>query len=149
MKELKGSILNATPSLDGTYFEGALIFLTEHNTKGAAGFVINKLFPRKLNELQEFNDAASIDIYEGGPVDNEHLYFIHKIPSLGGEWVKGDLYFGGDFQKAAKLLTVGQLSSNEVKLFLGYCGWDASELEAEIEEGSWELSPDALSSVLL
>jgi putative transcriptional regulator len=145
MPELKGSILKATSSLDGTYFEGASIFITEHNAKGAAGFVLNKFFPRKLNELVEFSHAAAIDIYEGGPVDNEHLYFIHKDPSLGGEQVKDGIYFGGDFQKAVKLLTEGQLASNEVKIFLGYCGWNSGELEAEIEEDSWELQDDLYS----
>jgi putative transcriptional regulator len=31
------------------------------------------------------------------------------------------------------------LSADEVKIFVGYCGWDAGELESEIEEGSWEV----------
>ena len=28
----------------------------------------------------------------------------------------------------------------EIQLFIGYCGWDLGELEAEVEEGSWLFS---------
>lgn len=147
MQNLKGCILKATTPLKGTCFEGSLIFITEHNNKGATGFVTNKLFSRKLNELKEFNNAAAIDIYEGGPVDNEHLYFLHTQSSFGGESVKDNIFFGGDFQKAISMLSEGKLSAQQVKIFIGYCGWNANELEAEIEEGSWEISAATLSLV--
>jgi putative transcriptional regulator len=31
-------------------------------------------------------------------------------------------------------------NKQEIQLFIGYCGWDAGELKAEVEEGSWTLS---------
>jgi putative transcriptional regulator len=31
-------------------------------------------------------------------------------------------------------------NQQEIQLFIGYCGWDVGELEAELEEGSWTLS---------
>ncbi len=33
-----------------------------------------------------------------------------------------------------------QLTGNDIKVFIGYCGWDKNELEAEITEGSWEIA---------
>lgn len=142
MQNVKGKIIKATPALND-YFKDAVIFITEHNEKGAAGFVINRLFHRKLNELQEFSFASAIDIYEGGPVDNEHLYFLHTT-SLGGEPITDNIYLGGNFNEAVKQLTNGTLSSSEIKIFIGYCGWDAGELEAEIEEGSWNVKSGSL-----
>jgi putative transcriptional regulator len=44
-------------------------------------------------------------------------------------------------------LSNGQLSSSQGKIFIGYCGWDTGELQAEIEEGSWEISDFPLSEV--
>ena len=49
-----GDILISSPYLEDANFEKAVIVLAEHNEKGALGFVINKLFPRALNELVEF-----------------------------------------------------------------------------------------------
>jgi len=140
MNDLAGNILIATTALKDTYFEDAHLFITEHNDNGAAGFVFNKLFKRKLNELEEFSSVAAIDIYEGGPMDNEHLYFLHKNVSPGGEHIKDGIYFGGNIHRAASLLSQGKLSLDEIKIFIGYCGWNKGELEAEIAEGSWMVS---------
>ena len=32
------------------------------------------------------------------------------------------------------------INVKKVRLFIGYCGWNAGELEAEIEEGSWQVT---------
>jgi putative transcriptional regulator len=136
-----GTILKSTDVLDDTYFERALLFITETNGDGATGFVVNKLFSRKLNELAEFSHGISFPIYEGGPVADDQLFFIHNRPDLieGGISVRNRLYFGGNFEQAVSLINKRILSSDNVKVFIGYCGWDTNQLEAEIEEGSWTL----------
>lgn len=139
MNNLKGTYLEATASLNGTYFENARILIIDENKDGSTGFITNRLFPRKLNELQEFSTLASIDIYEGGPVDTEHLFFIHRAPDRieGGVPVTDKLFFGGNFSTAIQLLNDGQLSANDVTIFIGYCGWNAGELQAELDAGDW------------
>jgi putative transcriptional regulator len=145
MENLQGKTIEATSLLDGSLFEKAIILITEHNAKGASGFVVNKHFSRKLNELEEFNHAAAIDIFEGGPVDKEHIYFLHnKADILQGTEVNPGIFFGGDFHKAVKLLSDGKLSAEDVKVFIGYCGWGTGELESEIEEGSWKINVGSL-----
>ncbi len=141
MQYLKGEFIISTPMLDGTFFERSVLFITEHDHNGASGFVINQLFPRKLNELVEFKHAAAIDIYTGGPVANEQLFFLHSSPGNipGGINITANIYQAGDFKKAIALLSNGQISSTKMKIFIGYCGWNSNELEAEIEEGSWKL----------
>jgi len=80
-------------------------------------------------------------LYEGGPVDTEHLFFIHCRPDIiqGGTLVNNKIYVGGDFEQAVKQLNNKQLTLKDIKLFIGYCGWDVNELEAEIAEGSWKV----------
>lgn len=138
-----GTILKSTALLDGTIFENATVLITEHNENGATGFVINKRFDRKLNELEEFRHGVSFPLYDGGPVDREHLFFIHQRPDLikDGVHVHKDTYFGGDFKTAVKLINEHTLTEKDIKIFIGYCGWDANELEAEIAEGSWSMAP--------
>ncbi len=127
--------------MDDPNFDSSVILIAEHNANGALGFVINKAFERSLNELIEFSGSPAFSLYEGGPVDQEHLYFVHRRSDLvpGGEFITDIIYLGGDFQKTIEQINNGSLTSNDIKIFIGYCGWDTGELEAEIAEGSWEV----------
>ena len=138
----RGNIIKSTGLLNGTEFEKVAIVITEYNEKGAIGYVFNQLFPRNFNELEEFKHSAPVALYKGGPVQTDKLYFMHRRPDLiaDGEQVAGSVYMGGDFKKAVQLLNNGQISTDDVRLFIGYCGWDANELETEISEGSWQLT---------
>lgn len=136
-----GTIIKSTDLLKDTIFEDTTILITEHNEKGAMGFVINKRFHRKLNELEGFKHSISFPLYDGGPVDHEHLFFIHQRPDLikDGTPVSNNIYVGGDFKTAVRLINNHTLTEKDIKIFIGYCGWDKNELEEEIAEGSWEV----------
>jgi putative transcriptional regulator len=136
-----GIFLKSTSLLNGSLFENAVIYITEYNEKGAMGFVVNQQFPRKLNELEEFKNRKPFPIHLGGPVDQEHLYFIHQRPDLieGGEPVTGTIFLGGNFKSAVQHINSHILTEKDIKVFIGYCGWDYHELDAEIAEGSWEV----------
>lgn len=142
-----GTFLHGISAPGDTDFDRAVVFITEYNAKGAMGFVINNRFPRALNELEAFKTAPAFPLYEGGPVAQEHLFFIHRRPELvpGGTQVAGNVYFGGDFSKAVEHINNGAVTEDDVKIFIGYCGWDPGQLEEEIAEGGWRqelLSPD-------
>ncbi len=77
-----GIFISSTPALDGSVFEKTVIFIAEYNDKGALGFVTNQPFPRGLNELVEFRHVRAFPLMQGGPVDPEHLYFVHRRPDL-------------------------------------------------------------------
>ena len=84
-----GSFIRSTSLLDDSFFEKAVILIAEYNKKGATGFVVNKPFTRRLNELEEFKDSIPFPLYDGGPVDREHLFFVHQRPDLiKGTWVE-------------------------------------------------------------
>jgi putative transcriptional regulator len=136
-----GKFLKSTPEMDDPNFEETIIFITEHNEKGTIGFVVNKLFPRSLNALVEFQHSIAFPLYAGGPVEEEHLFFVHCRPDLitGGTIIKDAIYLGGHFKEVITGLNNNTLTENDVKIFVGYCGWDFKQLAAEIEEGSWLL----------
>ena len=139
MKNFCGQFFISAPTLDDPNFLRSVIFIIAHDEDGAMGYVMNKRHGRAFNELTEFKHAKPLLLYNGGPVETDQLFFIHRradiIPS--GDLVAGDVYAGGDFKKAVELLNNGALTEKDIRLFIGYCGWDAGELEAEIEEGSW------------
>ncbi len=131
----------STSLLEDTFFEKAVLFITEYNENGAMGFVVNQEYPRKFNELEEFRYSPPFPLYDGGPVDREHLYFIHRCPELIEEGIQvvDNIYMGGDFKAAVMHMNNGTISEQDIRIFIGYCGWNAQELEGEIAEGSWEI----------
>ncbi len=146
-----GSIIASSASLEDPHFKKAVIFIAEHNEKGALGFIINKPFPRALNELVEFRDSVAFPLFEGGPVATESLYFLHCRPDMieGGIPVAGPVYMGGNFKQAVACINNNSIQPGEIKIFIGYCGWDNNGLEDEIQEGSWRLTETGIRIAFL
>lgn len=134
-----GSYIKSTSLLDGSYFENTIILIVENNNEGAVGFVVNRPFKKSLNELVEFRNSKPFPLLEGGPVDQEHIYAVHQRPDLikGTQAISTEMYYGGDIQDLLDAINLYRVSEKEIKLFIGYCGWDEGELEDELEEGSW------------
>ncbi|MFT3845848.1 MAG: YqgE/AlgH family protein [Lacibacter sp.] len=151
MQLQNGVFLKSTSLLNNTVFENCVVFIAEYNSKGALGFVINKQYGRLLNELEEFKQSAGFPLYEGGPVDHQHLYFVHMRPDVieEGTAVGNGLYLGGNFQQAVEAVNNGIITQSHLKIFVGYTGWDTGDLEAEIEEGSWLVLPEASKDVFM
>jgi putative transcriptional regulator len=143
MSELKAGIyIKSTAALIGSFFEYTTIFLFEHNEKGSTGFITNKLFGKSLHELIEFNHSKPFPLMDGGPVDREHLFVLHKRSDLidGGIQLTNGLYLGGNMEQVIEAINTSAANDQEIQLFIGYCGWDVGELQAEVEEGSWIFS---------
>lgn len=134
-----GTYIKSTESLKDTFFEDAIILVIRNNDDGATGFIINKPFGRSLNELEEFQNSKPFPLQVGGPVDTEHIYVLHSRPDLikDSEQLSNDLFIGGSIGQVIDAINTDKISQQDLKLFIGYCGWDAGELESEIEEGSW------------
>lgn len=137
-----GKILLSTPSLTDPNFDKVVILITEHNENGALGFVMNKLFPRLFNELVEFSNCKAFSLYDGGPVEKEKLFFLHRRSDLieGGIRIADNIYTGGNFKQAVQFINNNTITEDDIKLSIGYCGWDNGQLEEEIAEGSWIVS---------
>ena len=143
MRDLKAGIyINSTDELNGSFFEHATILIVQHNEEGSLGFLTNKSFGKSLHELIEFNHAKPYPLMDGGPVDREHLFVLHSRPDLikGGEQIHNGLYLGGNMDQVIEAINSGAANQEEIQVFIGYCGWDPGELEAELEEGSWTFS---------
>jgi putative transcriptional regulator len=140
MRNLKAGIsIKSTALLNGSFFEETSILIVEHDEAGTTGFVTNKPFGKSLNDLIEFNHAKPFPLMDGGPVDRAHLFVLHKRPDLieGGKQVTNGLYLGGNMEQVIDAINNGSATQEDIQLFIGYCGWDVGELEAELEEGSW------------
>lgn len=146
-----GTLLISAPSIKDAHFDKVVVFIAEYNFTGAMGFIINKLFPRKFNELVEFNHSKPFSLYEGGPVENDKLFFLHQRPDLieEGTSIINAINLGGDFKQTIVKIDEGILNETDIKLFIGYCGWDPGQLEEEILEGSWLICSTNTEAVFL
>ena len=143
MRDIKAGLsIKSTAALNDSFFEDTSILIVEHNETGSVGFVTNKPFGKSLNDLIEFNHAKAIPLMDGGPVDRDHLFVLHKRPDLidEGKQISDGLYFGGNMKQVIEAMNTGDANQEDIQLFIGYCGWDKGELEAELEEGSWTIS---------
>jgi len=76
INSLKNHFLIAMPSLTDPYFKQSVVYLCEHNEKGAMGFIIN--FPVKLTLQELLGNVESIThnpdppllnpVFLGGPL---------------------------------------------------------------------------------
>lgn len=135
----KGDLLIAEPSIIGDVsFNRSIVLLADHSTEGSIGFILNKPLEYNINDLiPDIN--AKFKVYNGGPVEQDNLYFIHKIPQLIPHSIEISLgiYWGGDFSKVAELIKSDTIKEDEIKFFLGYSGWNTNQLDNELEANSW------------
>lgn len=135
----KGNLLIAEPSLIGDLsFNRSVILLADHNESGSVGFIINKPLRYTIQDLiPEIN--ADFKIYNGGPVEQDNLYFIHNIPDLipNSIEISDGIYWGGEYESTKELINSGKINKNNIRFFLGYTGWEEDQLETEMQGSSW------------
>ena len=150
LKPYKGRLLIAEPSiLNDRSFNRSVVLLTEHNKSGSIGFILNKPMEYNVNDLvPEIN--CKFPVYNGGPVSNENLYFIHSIPHLIPNSVKiaQNIYWGGDFDSVSELLVSKKISNTDIRFFLGYSGWESNQLTEELDEESWKVMENSYPNIL-
>ncbi len=135
----KGMFLISKPLINDNIFHKTVVFLTDYNSDGAVGFIINKPLDLKLSELVDEITEHNTTIHNGGPVDSHRLYYILKSPHKidGSIHIVNDLYWGGNIDKVIDLIKTKVIDPKEIRFFLGYSGWDSDQLNHEINTDSW------------
>ena len=149
VKPHQGIILISEPSLRDFYFRQSVVLLAEHNEEGSFGIIINKPIETRLNEvLKEFTNL-DIPIYLGGPVKTDSIFFIHTKENVEKSLkIIDGLYWGGDIDTIREMMTMGMITENEIRFFIGYAGWNPNQLDREISEKSWVLSHTTVEEVI-
>ena len=135
----KGRIIISEPFLPGNYFSRSTVLLVDYSPKGAVGFILNKPVENQINELLTIHPGFAPEVFVGGPVGNDSLFYIHTLGDMipGSIRVKDELYWGGDFQELKSAIASGKAKHDQIKFFIGYSGWSAGQLDDEITENSW------------
>jgi putative transcriptional regulator len=141
---LSNQFLIAMPSLADPNFERSVTLICEHTAEGALGLILNKptnLQIREVFEQLKLDHADTLQpdqpVMHGGPVATSRGFVLH---GEGGEWEStlalGDglgLTTSRDIMEAI----AGGKGPAHSLFALGYAGWTAGQLEAEMAENAW------------
>mgnify|MGYP003627544701 CR=1 FL=1 len=141
-----GTILAASPEMLDPNFMHSVVQLCEHDEHGAFGLLLNRSSDMTVDQLVPDHPqlgGMGLTVQEGGPVGRDRLQFLHRIPSIvpGGIQVIETLHMGGELDELGAHLRKNGTSPHEVRMFLGYSGWGAGQLESEMEQGAWLAAP--------
>ncbi len=151
IKPEKGNLLIAEPALTGDVsFNRSVVLLAEHNEEGSVGFILNKPLDYDISDLVH-EIVVSFPVYNGGPVEQDNLYFIHKVPDLISNSVEiaDGIYWGGDFETTINLVNTQTIGENEIRFFLGYSGWASLQLDQELLSKSWIVAKNKYESDII
>jgi putative transcriptional regulator len=134
---LRGKLLVAAPSLFD-YFRRTVVLVIEHTPDGAMGVVLNRESETRVADavpqLAELADADEL-VRIGGPVAPQSVVALGEFEDIeeAGKAVTGQL---GTLDPDA-----GNDSLRRLRVYAGYAGWAAGQLEAELEQEAWVVAP--------
>jgi putative transcriptional regulator len=141
VETLQGQLLIASPSLLDPNFRRTVVLVTEHNDEGAAGLVLNRPSPASVSELVPQLEELVEDeepVWLGGPVQPNAVLVLGEFVDPGDAAVPlfGSLGFPAldDPEEVVPATT-------RRRVFAGYAGWGAGQLEGELERDDWILEP--------
>jgi putative transcriptional regulator len=149
---LTNHFLVAMPTLSDPVFSGSVIYLCEHNEKGALGVVINRatdldysnLFDRINIQLEVIPDSHPMrdrPVLFGGPVQSDRGFVLHAPLGQFSSSLKvtDDIGFTSS-RDILEALASGDAPERLI-LSIGYAGWGAGQLEQELRDNSWLTVP--------
>ncbi len=148
MSLLQSQFLVAANHLRDPNFYKSVVLVLEHNSQGAMGLVINRpsavTVETVLSEHLE-TGRCETPVYIGGPVETSALFILHNCLTLGqhDQEVAPGLFLAGSHESFETVVRDGIKPEKGVKfrVFCGYAGWGAKQLEAEISRGDWRALP--------
>lgn len=145
-----GQFLIAMPGVSDSNFARTVIFICAHSDAGAMGFIINRpqdlTFTDVLLHLDMIKDDEAIVmpqqsrdllVQTGGPVESGRGFVLHSDDYL----CDASIPVSDDICMTATLDIIRAISNGKgpkrATMLLGYAGWGAGQLEAEIASNGW------------
>jgi putative transcriptional regulator len=132
-ERLRGHLLIAAPSLFD-YFRRTVVLVIEHTDEGAMGVVLNRESETRVADaVPQLADLTAADdlVRIGGPVSPQSVVALGEFADLSeaGTQVVGQL---GTLDPDS-----GNQSLSRLRVYAGYAGWGAGQLDGELEQDAW------------
>lgn len=140
---LRGSLLVAHPQLRDPNFRKTVLFISAHDSEeGSFGLITNRPTNKTVAEFlpnQDLGGVGGVPVFIGGPVGSDQLTFASF------RWVREaraiECQSHLDIEQAQNLVDE---ESAVIRAYVGYAGWSAGQLEAELALKSWVVRPPTL-----
>ena len=138
---MRGKLLIASPALVDPNFARAVVLITEHSDEGAMGVVLNRPSETAVEDVASELSELVVDepVFIGGPVQPQALVVLAEFndPEAAAWIVAADVGFVSaetDYDDLARAIRRG-------RVYAGYSGWGAGQLEGELAEDAWIVEP--------
>ncbi len=145
---LKGKLLIAMPGMTDPNFHRSVICISEHNTDGAVGIVINNIHPvlsaKMIFKELDVDYVAGADnhqVYIGGPVHINKIFILHGPPfkSVQTLMINAELAMSNSIDIIKDIAL--EKGPESYIMSLGCAGWGPGQLEKELLANYWLTSP--------
>lgn len=138
-----GTVLVAAPNLPDPNFDQTVVLLIQYSAEGAAGLVLNRPSGVALSQALPGADAVAgvmAPAFIGGPVSGTTVLALSRTACDACRTVVRDVHLVNDGQ-ALKALMAGGGDQRRVRVYVGYAGWTAGQLEREVRQRAWRVLP--------
>lgn len=142
---LTSHFLIAMPGMTDPNFSQTINLICSHDAEGAMGLILNRPTSLTLTQMLSEHFASSDNkklqsekiVYQGGPVATDQGFVLYRDER---EW--GDtLRVGDDYLLTTSSEILDAIAEDDgpdhYQVLLGYCGWDAGQLDQEINNNAW------------
>jgi len=145
---LTGQLLIAMPGMPDPRFAHAVIYVCSHGANGAMGLVLNRhfteaTFPSLLKQLniKPKGDLPDLPVHYGGPVETGRGFVLHSTDYLreGTTRVDDAIAISATVEILQAIADGG--GPARAMMALGYTGWGAGQLDAEMMANGWLTAP--------
>jgi putative transcriptional regulator len=139
---LAPTLLLAMPQMQDPNFARSVVLLCKHGSEGAMGLVVNRRTDTRAAEIVSFNPPpqrdSGLEVWVGGPVEPGRGWLLLGYePALQEAISVGDGFYLCASTDLLRRLIEGEGGGREHRLLLGYAGWGAGQLEAELAASAW------------
>jgi len=138
-KSLQGQLLLDSGLLSGSFFHRSVVLICQHDPAGAFGLVLNRTTENRLGEMliEDLPESlADILVQIGGPVQPTALSYLHSDSFLPDANVMANISLGHSLETLIEI-SESLLPTNKLRVFTGYSGWGAGQLEDEMLRKAW------------
>ncbi len=145
---LTGQLLVAMPGMADPRFARSVVYLCVHSAEGAMGLVVNKRlenvsFAEIAGQvgIEPGDIRAEIAVHYGGPVEAGRGFLLHSTDCVDDSSLVIDEHFALTATVEMLKTIAGGGGPERRMLALGYAGWSAGQLDAEIQANGWLTVP--------